>query len=155
MSFDLSRLVDYCAERPLWCGPAMALTPLVRERGHLAITNSRVYFQPLHNVAGEGDMERLLCAVECQGGPSGTVEDEARGGGEGKGVGCDWVAESCCYWAGVLPVCVNGWLGGWEGGAARWESERRGPGVGGEAAKPAARVPHAKEHGACRSSRWS
>lgn len=59
VSFDLSRLVDYCAERPLWCGPAMALTPLVRERGHLAITNSRVYFQPLHNVAGKGDMDKL------------------------------------------------------------------------------------------------
>lgn len=50
-AFDLSRLVDF-SERVLWVGPATQLTPLVRERGHLAVTDSRVYFQPLYNMAG-------------------------------------------------------------------------------------------------------
>lgn len=52
VSFDLSRLVDF-GERLVWSGPVVALTPLVREHGHLAITPIRVYFQPLHNIAGE------------------------------------------------------------------------------------------------------
>lgn len=51
VSFDLSRLVDF-GERLVWCGPVTALSPLVREQGRLAITPQRVYFQPLHNIAG-------------------------------------------------------------------------------------------------------
>ncbi|KAG2501969.1 hypothetical protein HYH03_000465 [Edaphochlamys debaryana] len=51
VSFDLSRLLDF-GERLVWSGPVVALSPLVREQGHLAITPARVYFQPLHNIAG-------------------------------------------------------------------------------------------------------
>ena len=50
-SFDPSRLVDY-DERLAWRGPAVQLTPLVRERGQMVVSAQRVYFQPLHNVAG-------------------------------------------------------------------------------------------------------
>lgn len=34
--------------------PAAQLSPLVREHGHLVVTDARIYFQPLHNVSGEG-----------------------------------------------------------------------------------------------------
>ncbi len=51
-SFDSSRLHDF-AERVLWEGPATQLTPLVREPGRLALSDQRLYFQPLHNVAGD------------------------------------------------------------------------------------------------------
>lgn len=50
-AFDTSRLVEF-SERLLWEGPVLALSPLVREPGRLAITDSRVYFQPLHNISG-------------------------------------------------------------------------------------------------------
>lgn len=50
-SFDSSRLVEF-SERLVWEGPAMQLSPLVREPGRLAVTDQRVYFQPLHNIAG-------------------------------------------------------------------------------------------------------
>lgn len=51
-TFDTSRLVEF-SERLLWEGPVLGLSPLVREPGRLAITDQRVYFQPLHNIAGE------------------------------------------------------------------------------------------------------
>lgn len=50
-SFDSSRLADF-SERLLWEGPAAQLTPLVREAGRLALSDARVYFQPLYNVSG-------------------------------------------------------------------------------------------------------
>lgn len=50
-SFDSSRLVEF-SERLIWEGPALQLSPLVREPGRLAVTDQRVYFQPLHNIAG-------------------------------------------------------------------------------------------------------
>lgn len=50
-AFDTSRLVEF-SERLLWEGPVLALSPLVREPGRLAITDHRVYFQPLHNISG-------------------------------------------------------------------------------------------------------
>jgi hypothetical protein len=50
-AFDTSRLVEF-SERLLWEGPVLGLSPLVREPGRLAITDQRVYFQPLHNIAG-------------------------------------------------------------------------------------------------------
>ncbi|GLI70367.1 hypothetical protein VaNZ11_015146 [Volvox africanus] len=56
VSFDLSRLLDF-GERVVWSGPVLALTPLVREQGHLAITPARVYFQPLHNIAGDSPVK--------------------------------------------------------------------------------------------------
>eukprot|EP00775_Hariotina_reticulata_P008774 gene8774-8953_t len=49
--FDSSRLVEY-SEHLAWEGPAIQLTPLVREPGRLAVTDQRLYFQPLHNIAG-------------------------------------------------------------------------------------------------------
>lgn len=51
-AFDTSRLVEF-SERLLWEGPVLQLSPLVREPGRLAITDQRVYFHPLHNIAGE------------------------------------------------------------------------------------------------------
>jgi hypothetical protein len=51
-AFDTSRLVEF-SERLLWEGPVLGLSPLVREPGRLAITDTRVYFQPLHNISGE------------------------------------------------------------------------------------------------------
>lgn len=57
-AFDTSRLVEF-SERLLWEGPVLALSPLVREPGRLAVTDHRVYFQPLHNIAGEEG--RLNC----------------------------------------------------------------------------------------------
>jgi factor associated with neutral sphingomyelinase activation len=51
--FDSSRLADF-GERLLWEGPAAQLSPLVREPGRLALSDARVYFQPLYNVAGAG-----------------------------------------------------------------------------------------------------
>ncbi|KAK9828528.1 hypothetical protein WJX72_000603 [[Myrmecia] bisecta] len=50
--FDTSRLVDF-TERVQYDGPATQLSPLVREAGRLVITDQRLYFQPLHNVAGD------------------------------------------------------------------------------------------------------
>jgi factor associated with neutral sphingomyelinase activation len=52
VSFDASRLCDF-SERVLLEVPAMQLTPLIRERGQLVVSESRVYFQPLHNISGE------------------------------------------------------------------------------------------------------
>jgi factor associated with neutral sphingomyelinase activation len=51
VSFDPSRLVEF-DERMCWRGPAVQLTPLTRERGRLVVSDLRVYFQPLHNLAG-------------------------------------------------------------------------------------------------------
>ncbi|KAF8059207.1 lvsF [Scenedesmus sp. PABB004] len=51
-AFDTSRLVDF-GEAVAWEGPAAQLTPLVREPGRLAVTDQRLYFQPLHNIAGD------------------------------------------------------------------------------------------------------
>lgn len=51
ISFDSSRLVEF-SERLVWEGPAAQLSPLVRETGRLAVTDQRVYFQPLHNISG-------------------------------------------------------------------------------------------------------
>jgi factor associated with neutral sphingomyelinase activation len=51
-SFDTSRLVEF-SERLVWEGPATQLSPLVREPGRLAVTDARLYFQPLHNIAGD------------------------------------------------------------------------------------------------------
>ena len=51
-AFDTSRLVDF-TESMQYDGAAMQLTPLVREAGCLAVTNLRIYFQPLHNVTSD------------------------------------------------------------------------------------------------------
>lgn len=51
--FDTSRLFDY-SERVVWEGPATQLSPLIREPGKLAVTGTHIYFQPLHNITGEG-----------------------------------------------------------------------------------------------------
>lgn len=51
-AFDTSRLVDF-TESMQYSGAAMQLTPLVREAGCLAVTNLRIYFQPLHNVTSD------------------------------------------------------------------------------------------------------
>jgi hypothetical protein len=51
--FDPSRLVDL-SEAVLWEGPAEQRSPLVREPGRLAVSTSRLYFQPLHDVDGSG-----------------------------------------------------------------------------------------------------
>ena len=50
--FDTSRLVDF-TESVQYTGPAVQLTPLVREAGCLAVTDAQLYFQPLHNVTGD------------------------------------------------------------------------------------------------------
>ncbi|XP_073387205.1 uncharacterized protein [Physcomitrium patens] len=47
--FDQSRLV-YFSEYVLLDLPAAQVTPLVREPGRLVLTQSRIYFQPLHNL---------------------------------------------------------------------------------------------------------
>ena len=51
-AFDTSRLVDF-TESMQYSEAAMQLTPLVREAGCLAVTNLRIYFQPLHNVTSD------------------------------------------------------------------------------------------------------
>jgi factor associated with neutral sphingomyelinase activation len=51
VSFDTSRLCDF-SERVRLEVPAMQLTPLIRERGQLVVSETRVYFQPLHNISG-------------------------------------------------------------------------------------------------------
>ena len=51
-AFDTSRLVDF-TESMQYNGAAMQLTPLMREAGCLAVTNLRIYFQPLHNVTSD------------------------------------------------------------------------------------------------------
>jgi factor associated with neutral sphingomyelinase activation len=61
-AFDTSRLVEF-SERLVWEGPAVQLSPLVREPGRLAVTDQRLYFQPLHNIAGA-----WLCEDADQGG---------------------------------------------------------------------------------------
>jgi hypothetical protein len=58
-AFDTSRLVEF-SERLVWEGPAVQLTPLVREPGRLAVTDQRLYFQPLHNIAGGAELLMLL-----------------------------------------------------------------------------------------------
>ena len=50
-AFDHSRLVDF-SEQIQYDAPAVQLTPLVQEGGRLVVTDHRLYFQPLHNVAG-------------------------------------------------------------------------------------------------------
>ena len=40
------------SEQIQYDAPAVQLTPLVQEGGRLVVTNQRLYFQPLHNVAG-------------------------------------------------------------------------------------------------------
>ena len=51
-AFDTSRLADF-GERIYFDGVAHQLMPLVRIPGRLVVTGARVYFQPLHNVAGD------------------------------------------------------------------------------------------------------
>ena len=51
-AFDTSRLTDF-GERIHFDGVAHQLMPLVRIPGRLVVTGARVYFQPLHNVAGD------------------------------------------------------------------------------------------------------
>jgi factor associated with neutral sphingomyelinase activation len=66
LPFDTSRLVEF-SERLVWEGPALQLTPLMREPGRLAVTDSRVYFQPLHNIAGGRTVARVcVCACVCR-----------------------------------------------------------------------------------------
>lgn len=65
-AFDTSRLVEF-SERLLWEGPVLGLSPLVREPGRLAITDQRVYFQPLHNIAGA---QRVLQQLPKEGSPT-------------------------------------------------------------------------------------
>ena len=50
--FDASRLSDF-GERVQFDRPAEQLTPLVREAGRLVVTQQRLYFQPLHDIAGD------------------------------------------------------------------------------------------------------
>jgi hypothetical protein len=40
----------------------LALSPLVGEPGRLAVTDQRVYFQPLHNIAGKGSCRYVACS---------------------------------------------------------------------------------------------
>lgn len=40
------------SEQIQYDAPAVQLTPLVQEGGRLVVTDQRLYFQPLHNVAG-------------------------------------------------------------------------------------------------------
>ncbi len=49
--FDNSRLVEF-SEQIQYDAPAIQQTPLVQEGGRLVVTDQRLYFQPLHNVAG-------------------------------------------------------------------------------------------------------
>ena len=49
--FDNSRLVEF-TEQIQYDAPAVQQTPLVQEGGRLVVTDRRLYFQPLHNVAG-------------------------------------------------------------------------------------------------------
>lgn len=49
--FDKSRLMDF-TEQIQYDAPAVQQTPLVQEGGRLVVTDQRLYFQPLHNVAG-------------------------------------------------------------------------------------------------------
>ena len=49
--FDNSRLIEF-SEQIQHDAPAVQLTPLVQEGGRLVVTDQRLYFQPLHNVAG-------------------------------------------------------------------------------------------------------
>ncbi len=49
--FDNSRLVEF-TEQIQYDAPAVQQTPLVQEGGRLVVTDKRLYFQPLHNVAG-------------------------------------------------------------------------------------------------------
>lgn len=62
-AFDTSRLVEF-SERLLWEGPVLGLSPLVREPGRLAITDQRVYFQPLHNISGAVDVRSTEHSLE-------------------------------------------------------------------------------------------
>ena len=55
--FDSSRLADF-SERVALDAPAALQTPLVREPGRLLVTCSRLYFQPLHDVAGDAPVRR-------------------------------------------------------------------------------------------------
>ena len=50
-AFDHSRLVEF-SEQIQYDAPAVQLTPLVQEGGRLVVTQQRIYFQPLHNIAG-------------------------------------------------------------------------------------------------------
>ncbi|KAK9801335.1 hypothetical protein WJX73_005585 [Symbiochloris irregularis] len=61
--FDTSRLVDF-GERMQLNTPAEQLTPLVREGGRLLVTDQRLYFQPLHDIAGNAPVRwRDLASV--------------------------------------------------------------------------------------------
>ena len=50
--FEYARLSDELRERVLLEARVRHVTPLVRQPGILAITDTGLYFQPLHNVCG-------------------------------------------------------------------------------------------------------
>src|SRR5690349_16281350 len=50
--FDAGNVRNQTSEGICFEAPALALTPLVREPGALAVSHARLYFQPLHNVTG-------------------------------------------------------------------------------------------------------
>ena len=64
MRFDLGHLRSPSTEAVALDVPAMLLAPLVRDPGRLAVTASRLYFQPQHNVSGDAAVRsHALAAV--------------------------------------------------------------------------------------------
>ena len=61
-AFDPSRLVDF-SERLALDLPARLLSPLVGEAGRFAMTDTRIYFEPLHLGAGGGPRTAPLAGV--------------------------------------------------------------------------------------------
>lgn len=59
-TFDISRLADF-SEHVALNTAASLQTPLVCEPGRLLVTDARLYFQPLHDVAGDMPVRRFAC----------------------------------------------------------------------------------------------
>ena len=55
--FDASRLADF-GEQVAFDSAVELQSPLVREPGRLLVTDARLYFQPLHDVAGDTPVRR-------------------------------------------------------------------------------------------------
>lgn len=53
LRFDAAHLRSPALETVVLELPATCLTPLVREPGRLVVTDTRLYFQPQHNVTGD------------------------------------------------------------------------------------------------------
>lgn len=65
-TFDISRLTDF-SEHVALNTSAFLQTPLVCEPGRLLVTNARLYFQPLHDVAGDTPVRRCACFYPLEG----------------------------------------------------------------------------------------